>query len=368
MYNCMIAAVHQGSAATILDFAEGLTTGFHNLGLPAAMVPLAEDGREVLLRTYERLFREGHSPFLLDINGRIGTGNVPKFSWVVDHPLTHPQLGAAGTHTVLGLIDRAHTRLTGYSPAPATFQPHGGPEPDDCPIPWDDRDIDVLFVGNVFPEQYLEKPLERLAYAAGAEAGRTGSDPFATLIAALAAHGADLGDFPREDICRLLSVATQESQRVERMAALLSLPPCRLHVVGALFGDWHAGLGPGLTLHGHIDSMPPILALMRRSRVVLNLSAKFPHGSHERIWYAMACGGAVITNRSSFVEQDFQQGRHVFYYQRPDEIGTLADAALSNGAGARAAAESRPIYAAGHTWEDRAARILSAMNRLAPQG
>lgn len=365
MYNSMIAVIHKDSAGTIHAFGRGLTAAFHRLGLPAAMVTLKQN-EEAVFHAFERLRAEGGTPFLFDVNGAIGSKDAAKFSWVVDHPLCHPRLASVGNRTVLGTIDRVHAQLTGYSPAPAVFVPHGGAEPDEQPRPWSERDIDVLFVGNVPPERKGLKPLEMFAYEAGAQAGRSGADPFAVLVAALAAHGLSLASFSREDAADLLSIATLESQRIERITALLSITSARLHVVGALYGTWPARLGANVTVHGGIDPFDEISDLMRRARVVINLSSKFPHGSHERIWQAMACGAAVITNHSSFVEQDFTQGEHIYYYKRPDEIGSLVDAALAGNAGARAAEAARPIYQASHTWDDRAARILGAMNRLVP--
>ena len=366
MFNSMLALTHVDSADWCHAFAHGLTGAFHRLGLPAAMVTFTGENQDDMTEAYRRLLAEGGPPFLFDINGKIGTDNAPKFTWVVDHPLLHPRLAETGRRTVLGLIDSGHALLTGYTPSPTTFLPHGGPEPDERQIPWAERDIDVLFVGNVFPQQHSLDPLEQLACQAGTQAGAEGADPFAALVAALATIGRPLDSFNRNDVEHLLSIATQEAHRYERVHALTALKSVRLHVAGTLFGDWPARLGASTTLHGAVKSFAAVCGLMRRSRVVLNLSAKFPHGSHERIWHAMACGAAVVTNRSTFVEQDFEQGRHIFYYQRPDEIGALVDAALSNGAGARTAEAARPIYAAGHTWDDRAARILSAMNRLTP--
>ena len=365
MYNSMIAVIHKDSAGTIHTFGRGLTDGFHRLGLPAAMVTLKQNEGAVL-EAFNRMLDQGGRPFLLDVNAAIDSKDAPKFSWVVDHPLIHTRLARVGARTVLGMIDSEHARITGYSNAPAVFTPHGGPEPDDLPIPWDKRDIDVLFVGNVPPDRFFLRPLEKLAYEAGEMAGHAGADPFAALVTALADQGLVLDNLCRDDVANLLGIATHQAQRIERITALMSIPTARVCVIGALYGDWPTRLGGNATVIPALDCFEEVCDLMRRSRVVLNLSAKFPHGSHERIWHAMACGAAVVTNRSTFVEQDFEQGRHIFYYQRPDEIGALVDAALSNGAGARAAEAARPIYAAGHTWEDRAARILSAMNRLSP--
>lgn len=366
MYQSMIAVLQKDSAGWSHSFVRGLVAGCHRLGLPARMMVATEETRDTVASLLHKQLSAGQHPFLLDLNGRIGTSDAPKFSWVVDHPLIHPHLAEAGRRTVLGTIDSVHARLTGYSPAPATFMPHGGPEPDERPTPWAERDIDVLFVGNIPPARPLANPLEALAHDAGVQAGRAGTDPFDDLMAALDQRGLSLQSFSPDAFAHLLSIATDESQRVQRVAALLSVKSARLHVFGFLSGAWQAGLGNNATVHNPVDDFDEVCALMRRSRVVINLSSKFPHGSHERIWYAMACGAAVITNRSSFVERDFVHGENILYYDRPEDIGTLVDAALSHGLGARMVETARPIYQAGHTWEDRASRILSAMNRLAP--
>ena len=207
-------------------------------------------------------------------------------------------------------------------------------------------------------------PSSRHPLEAGSLAGHAGTDPFDDLLAALGAHGLSVAAFNRDVFAHLLSIATARSQQVQRTAALLSVKSARLHVFGELAGDWRASLGGNVTLHGPVEDFDEVCALMRRSRVVINLSSKFPHGSHERIWHAMAAGAAIVTNRSTFLEQDFVHGEHIYYYDHPEQVGAQVEAALSGGAGARAAEAARPIYQASHTWDDRAARILSAMNRL----
>ena len=66
-----------------------------------------------------------------------------------------------------------------------------------------------------------------------------------------------------------------------------------------------------LRLRSRFPRHPP--AFMARSKIVLDATSKFPHGAHERIWYGMAEGAAILTDRSTYMEQDFTHGADILF-------------------------------------------------------
>jgi hypothetical protein len=101
---------------------------------------------------------------------------------------------------------------------------------------------------------------------------------------------------------------------------------------------------------------------MGRSRIVLNSTNKFPRGSHERIWYAMAAGAVVLTDPSSFLARDFAHARDILFLPRGDLSDVAAETAELARDGARLtaiAAAAREVYAAGHTWRHRLDTIFA---------
>ncbi|CAA7626116.1 glycosyltransferase [Magnetospirillum sp. SS-4] len=339
-------------------FLQDLARAFANLGRDAVFL-MCEDGP--LEVEPARLAAPGS--FIVDINGKRDTGDYPKFSLVVDHPLAHPRLNHPGSRTVLGTVDAGHAVLGGISPAPAVFVPHGGPAADADALTRR-RDIDVLYVGNI-PERFIPSaPLEELALEAGRLVGHCCRDPFESLERALAGQGRSPWDFGREELRRLLAIATDEAQRLARTAAILGIRDCVFHVIGEIADEVRARLPGNVVVHGFNRSFAESRDLWRRSRLLINITQKFPRGSHERIWYGMASGTALVTNQSSFVAGDFTHGESILFYQDPRQVGELVAWALEGDRAAALAAAALPVYQAAHTWEERAERILAAMSGL----
>ena len=167
----------------------------------------------VLLREIQ--MHTGRS-FIVDVNGRydIGTGDsnffdqmgVPKFSFMTDNPsaLT-PKLRGIPKNFLCGMVQNEHLEhceAYGLDAARAIFFPHGGPVPLANQRPSAERDIDILFAGNVqtvpdfktwlktkFPksDQLREVLLgiEQRLYA-------TNAQPFSTVLGALKAAGIEI--------------------------------------------------------------------------------------------------------------------------------------------------------------------------------
>ncbi|RAU22596.1 hypothetical protein CU669_07905 [Paramagnetospirillum kuznetsovii] len=339
---------HADSADTVNQFLRDLAQGFRDLEQPCLLTML--DGRTPLALDPAVIRQSGS--FAVDINAKIDTGDFPKLSLIVDHPVSHPRLLAPGARTVLGLIDREHCRIGDYLRAPAVFIPHGGPPPD--VIAASPRDIDVLFVGNLLGEAIPRTPMEARAVEIGRGIALSCTDPFSAVLA-------EFGRLDPLEIKPLLDLATNESQRLARLAALRSIRAARIHVVGYVPDDLVEQMPDGAILHGFDRSFFQGRDLMHRAKVVINVTQKFPAGSHERIWYGMAAGCAVVTNRSSFLAEDFVHGESILFYDDPRQVGDLVEIALGGDQARAMAAAALPAYEAGHTWTERAERIMVAM-------
>lgn len=347
--------VHSADWANI--FIKDLCRGFVELGADAhfAILGRDQDPRED--------FNDPRHSFFVDLNARLLIDDHPRFSLIVDNPLLHPHLASLGPLTRLGMIDAGHAEITGYSKASACFVPHGGPELENG-FNDRDRDIDVLFVGNIAEEHHPANILEELALKAGRKVAFQCQDPLHQLLQDLSASGVATGSLRYEHMTFLLDLCTTEAQRLARIAAITSVRNASFHVFGLVPDAILPRLCPNAVIHG-LCKFEITQQWMRRSKVVINIAQKFPRGSHERIWYAMASGCAVITNRSQFVEQDFTHGENILFYDDPHQVGELVETALAHGRGRAMAACAAPIYSANHTWSERAERILRAMRGMA---
>lgn len=357
MFQSVILLGHRRNADWANLFLQHLTQAFAEIGLDSTN-PILGDGQDDQVAD---LIRKTPDAFLLDINAKIQVGDRPKFSLMVDHPLSHPQVAQVGPRTVLGCIDAAHAAIRGYADVPVIFCPHGGPDPVDGVLDLP-RDIDCLFVGNLLPPPPAANQWEELALTVGRQVAYECCDPFDPLVAALEQQGVGLAQMGLDSFARLLNLATNEAQRLARIAVIRSIPKCALHVVGQLDADVSQDFPPWAVVHGFNASFVQSCQLMARSRVVLNVAQKFPAGSHERVWYGMAHGCAVVSSPSSFMQQDFVHDQHILYYSDPRQAGDMVAHALDGQRDRDLAAEALSPYRDGHTWVERAERIFLAMN------
>lgn len=341
--------VHSADWANI--FIKDLCRGFAELGADAHFAILGRD------RDPREDFNDPRHSFFVDLNARLVIDDHPRFSLIVDNPLLHPHLAGLGPLTRLGMIDAGHAEITGYSQAPACFVPHGGPE---LESDFNDRDIDVLVVGNIAEEHSPANTLEELALEAGRKVAFQCRDPLHQLLQDLSCSGISTASLRYEHMAFLLGLCTTEAQRLARIAAITSVRGASFHIFGLIPGSVLPHLCPNAVVHG-LCTFETTLQWMRRSKAVINIAQKFPRGSHERIWYAMASGCAVITNRSQFVERDFTHGENILFYDDPHQVGDLVETALAHDRSRAMAACAAPIYSARHTWSERAERILFAM-------
>jgi len=296
---------------------------------------------------------------------------IRKFSWMVDHPCSRldDAVGASSGDVVLGWVDDSHlaaAKMLGL-PFRSGFFPHAGTEPATAPMASADRDIDVLFAGG------LAEPLDRDTwFAANSNLPAVVADvifetvalldqgqPVLPLFVAVAGrHGIDVARYMQADVlCSTISRILTISEMNRRCAILMALPDSvRIAVVS---GSLPTPLKDraNVTHLGFIDDFAEIRRLMGRSRIVLNCTNKFPDGAHERIWYGMAEGAAVVTDASRYLERDFVQGRDILYLPRHGDLREIADAIAQMVADPRRLNRmvdaARPVYAAGHTWRSR---------------
>ena len=329
---------------------------------------MVEDGPGFL----QRAACDGRPFFSIDGNQKVKLPRgIRKFSWMVDHPCSRlgDLVGAAAEDVALGWVDESHLAAAQSLGLPfrSGFFPHAGVEPSPSPLAMADRDIDVLFAGG------LAEPIERTSwFAANPETAPVvlevifetmtlldHGEPVLPLFVAVAArHGIDVArQVPADVLCKTVSRILTASETNRRCAILAALPDSvRIAIISADLPTPLRGR-PNITHLGFIDDFQEIRKVMARSRIVLNCTNKFPDGAHERIWYGMAEGAAVLTDASRYLERDFVHGRDILYLPRHSDIdetieevtGLLADLPRLG----RLIEASRPIYAAGHTWRSR---------------
>jgi len=323
------------------------------------------------------------SYFVVDFNNRFCLPGIRKFAFMGDHPCTRFD-DLTQRHTgceTLGWVDAGHPAAAaalGF-PHASVFCPDAGPDPVARPLPYGERDIDIFFCGS------LKDPVDRTTWAAThpkwpelltrllfdtADAVAASGEPALDLLLKVcAAHGVAPGQLRRADFCALLTQVLDVAEFNRRIEVLTALPLCRLTVVA---NSLPARLKdrPDLTFLPRIDDYGAVRALMGRAKLVLDTTCKFPQGSHERIWFAMAQGTNLLCDRSSFMERDFADRRDILYLpKRPLGAADLDDLRgwLETPSRLQEMAERASlIYRRKHRWKDRVSIILDAVSGAAP--
>lgn len=300
-------------------------------------------------------------------------GGVRRLYWSLDHPYSSWRAvadlppGAVVTYPTASNLDccRRHLRadIDLHCVAHAAIPQEGHP--------WEGRDIEILFVGN------MPRPLPAEMRAGWrAEHGETWAslleamaerfDPAGTpsldglADEVLAARGLSPGLQDRFELMRVFDLYAWAEARLAYARALSELP---VTFVGA---GWEgiAG-GAGRTL-GPMES-GQARALMARSRIVLNLLPAY-YRSHERVFEGMAAGAVVASTGGGYLanarrlESDAADGSAILNLGPPGEAPMRLGALLGDETALRRMAEAGwQEQRAHHSWRHRVAELLKAV-------
>lgn len=151
----------------------------------------------------------------------------------------------------------------------------------------------------------------------------------------------------------------------DRIQLIKSIKGCSVHVFGGSTGfrSWKELLGAAM---GNIYLHDPVsyfdsIAIMRKSKIVLNSSPMFKHGAHERIFTGLACNACVLTNETSYMLENFEHGNDILLYRplQKDAIDGVLQPYLNNETLRKEiAAAGKNKVARFHTWDNRAKDLL----------
>lgn len=329
------------------------------------------------VRAFKALATEGRVRLLVSMNVGLNTladsagwlRDTPTFLYMLDHPyavfpfcdqvlsqydtvhLSHTSRGHAG------FADRLHPR-----PRTTHVLPHAAP-PTDTPLPWEQRDIPVLFAGNYGLAD--EPEAERRQWQ------RYGSDRAAvleTIVGRLDEGAHDTLEHAAIDVlagdenlsagqvCAHMKIVDTYLRGRVRWRAIRTLA----EIPGAMIiGDgWRhaeANSADGAAFAGPADA-GTVQELMRRTRIAVNLLPDY-YDSHERMFDAAAHGCLLISTESAFLRQVFGGSVHIL--ADPEDLGGAVARYLARPDEARArAGQARATFLAGHTWNHRAAELV----------
>ncbi|HWE72124.1 MAG TPA: glycosyltransferase [Stellaceae bacterium] len=293
--------------------------------------------------------------------------NIPRVSIFESNPIHNlQQLEQRPRNLAITVIDDAHRRVLdafGIAPRALGFLPHAGPPPIARVLPMAERPIDVLFIGNVkavpSPEEWTAKlacPTEMKDAVLRVLARRweRSEDDTATMLTrALGESG--ITPEPRRDFVlgATIELYTNNLKRRELLGAIMH---GRIVVCGEV--DAQLQHIETISVTGP-QSFATALQHMDNAKLVLN-TMPFRGGAHERVFYGLSRGAAILSDRSSLLAAP---AGIAFFPEDPaaldESIATLLATPLDEAVG-----EGRRWYADRHTWDHRAAQLLDLVEPL----
>ncbi|MBU2134931.1 MAG: glycosyltransferase [Alphaproteobacteria bacterium] len=371
-------------------FIDEIAGAYERRGGEAVVVDLSKAESEldylssnIVGQNFGFVFSIGLFAELRDGRGRtvaqvVGAPHVVQY---VDYPLSHyARLARTPDSTAILVVDPTHVDAmrSVYGAdrfAHVAFSPHGAIEAVEEPharIPFEERPIDLLFPGSFYKPgpplwQKLDGPTQKvferaveLCLAVEFLPALTGLDQ------AISEFGGHLGEPLRTDL-RLNAFAVHERVRQQRRFDMLKAAAkagLRMHIAGE-------GYERDLYRFKSVNylgarSLDEVLALMRQSKIVLNVNANFGCGSHERPLSSMLAGAVAMTDASDFYDAAFADNEIISLRwghlqhdlleaaklaQRPDLLSAMA---------VRGEAKVR----AGHLWDHRLDAVLAAADHV----
>jgi hypothetical protein len=251
---------------------------------------------------------------------------------------------------------------------PIRHLPHAAdPLPEALQLPWARRDIDILFVGTA-PENpetlragwaghgaVVERRLNDILHAHDA-------DPLARLIPLIATHAHPAARLEEPDSLypyfTTLDVYLRARARWRTALALMPLP-CLFVGPG-----WDRVAAAGAPVRATLAGEIPAADLTRyfgRARLVVNSCTPY-HGSHERIFQAMAGGAVSFTTETAWLRLMAPAGTLVQFRAGTDDVAARAEALLAPGSLAEAiAADGQRWLISAHGWRHRVRSIKAGL-------
>lgn len=275
--------------------------------------------------------------------------DAPLVLQYVDPPTSHLEnLRATRESSALLFIDPSHVDDMGHFFAPDHFAylgfcPHAALGPQQTPgLDADDfaarRPIPLFFAGTRyrpldipwgnFPT-HIRQLFTDIIDQCLASADLTVQQAISAALRARGVEPDDPGQKANVDSIRGFSTLFIETIRIarrERLFDALSAADLPVVVCGQDYDDDFISRHPTVRAMGMLP-VQDVLMMMGQSRIVLNASAIYPFGSHERPFTAMKAGAVTLTDSSHFFRQAFTPGTDMALYRWQHLQEDLEDAA-----------------------------------------
>ncbi|MAH84569.1 MAG: hypothetical protein CBB68_09590 [Rhodospirillaceae bacterium TMED8] len=339
------------------------------------------EARKKVTEAIKKKHQAGEPLVVIDLFLRLNDVGLPSghetrhFSIIGDSPIHHfNRLRKSSPSTVLGIPDRRYEeiyKVVGLKHR-CVFMPYSGCDPIPNALPMGERDIDLLFTGTIGMTPYspawnkLVEGLPRLVKEAVNEALdvtlNEDTAAFMALINALEKRGVDWHTENGKTLFQAHKAVETYAETLRRIEILTAMEGLNLHFMGDVSYDVSKQIC-GFTKFHKFTDFENMLELVKRTKLLINICPKLAGGAHTRIWNGIAHGCVNATTRSSFLDEEFEDG--VDLLNLPDDSldlnGRLSELLRDNEKLDDMVCNAKKKYTAKHLWRHRAADIAREM-------
>jgi glycosyltransferase involved in cell wall biosynthesis len=315
-------------------FIAEMSDAFQNLGYQVELceIDLEDENLEKKLETYiGKAFQA-----IIDFNSTlprlqmesderyIDTLHAPFYNYIVDHPLYHhPVIKIKLNNSNVICIDENHRKYVEqhYPNIKNTiFMPLGAMQAVN-EIPYEERNIDVLFSGTYTPSKELQMEIEEsdlrddLNIFFNELKENTSLTQEEALRNILVRTGEELTNQEFADRLNSYYLADKYLRAYYREKVIQTLLENEIDVTIYGYGweRFETNHKDHLNFHNQV-SFPVSLEIIAESKIVLNIMPWFKNGVHDRVLSAMANRAICVTDTSTYIEKNFIDGKNVILY------------------------------------------------------
>ena len=371
-------------AASIDTMALDIAAAMRKLGVGARVFMSSgeKDNPDLVKNLLEEIRIHPGPSFILDINAKLKifteSGNffdevgIPKFSFMTDNPIHHiSNLQKLSKNSLCGMVSLEHieySQLFGLNSKKCIFFPHGGPPALVEPRTTQEREIEILFAGNIKGVHSFEEWIEGTF---------TGEHFLKSILLEL--H--DIIDYPKSRVFSILikklsHLSVSEIRHIlqkifcplerflidrERIKVLSATKKHKVTIIGGVTKD----VVEALPHHNFLGekSYTEVMDAMSRSKISLNIVPTFRSGGHERMFYSLAYGSLLLTDQNDYLEKD--QLVNPFINFLPVNLNDMDHILAQKLSDTKDLDDLRKIaidhYSKNHTWEHRIVPVLDML-------
>lgn len=351
-------------------FRKSLSDAFERLGIEVELLDISKMTMAELLHSIYKASPD----YTLAFNGLepLQGGNflsdelqIPHVAWLVDSAHYFTRIGKGAFNLLISPDQTSADLHKTWGATRSFFLPHGF-EASVATPPEKERHFPIVFLGSFIDPIEIQEawkksmPLEHVEELVEA-AKKVLCDPSLPYQQALGDRWNSLSPADYSVLAMSFDLYVRATDRIELLKSLCGLP---VHI----FGNRPAARGwedfldlknGDYTLHPAVN-FPESIEIMKQAKIVLNSSPMFKTGGHERIFYGLGCGAAVLTNRTTWIMEHYKENEEILLYNSKEKIEELLS---SPGKLVEIAQKGQEKALKNETWDARAKSLLEIMQQ-----